>query len=70
MSCKSRIPYRKDQSKRFPFITSFLRSSGIRAELNKNDVDEGGTAIIKEKTPVPVCSPKLSPVGRGRYLDG
>ena len=29
----------------------------------------GGTAITKGKTPVPVCSPKLSPVGRGWYLD-
>ena len=28
------------------------------------------TAITKGKTPVPVCSPKLSPVGRGWYLDG
>ena len=28
------------------------------------------TAITKGKTPVPVCSPKLSPVGRGSYLDG
>ena len=25
----------------------------------------GGTAITKGKTPVPVCSPKLSPAGRG-----
>ena len=24
-----------------------------------------GTAITKGKTPVPVCSPKLSPVGQG-----
>ena len=28
------------------------------------------TAITKGKTPVPVCSPKLSPVGQGWYLDG
>ena len=27
-----------------------------------------GTAITKGKTPVPVCSPKLSPVERGWYL--
>ena len=24
-----------------------------------------GTAITKGKTPIPVCSPKLNPVGRG-----
>ena len=27
-------------------------------------------AITKGKTPVPVCSPKLSPVGQGWYMDG
>ena len=28
-------------------------------------VTEGCTAVTEGKTPVPVCSPKLSPVGRG-----
>ena len=36
------------------------------AEFAANYYKElGGTAITKGKTPVPVCSPKLSPVGRG-----
>ena len=43
--------------------------------LNKmNTAQQLGTAITKGKTPVPVCSPKLSPVGRvdiwmGDHLD-
>ena len=35
----------------------------IVLRLNRNEVR--GTAITKGETPVPVCSPKLSPVGRG-----
>ena len=38
----------------------FFAISGIIKVLGN-----GGTAITKGKTPVPVCSPELSPVGRG-----
>ena len=41
----------------------------VTMALKYQPVDEG-TAITKGKTLVPVCSPKLSPVGRGGYLDG
>ena len=30
----------------------------------------GSTAVTKGKTPVPVCSPKVSSVGQGCHLDG
>ena len=33
--------------------------------INKQKKKDKGTAITKGKTPVPLCSPKLSPVGRG-----
>ena len=37
---------------------------------NSESNRDSSMAITKRKTPVPVCSPKLSPVGQGCYLDG
>ena len=39
-------------------------------EWRKLHVHYRGTAITKGKTPIPVCWPKISLVGRGWYLDG
>ena len=41
----------------------FLRS--LLVSRTRADVGKGEVTITKGKTPVPVCSPKLSPFGRG-----
>ena len=51
-------------------MTSDIGKHDFRSVLLHPMLSVVGSAITKEKTPVPVRSPKLSPVGRGWYLDG
>ena len=72
LHCIDSTPLKWDRQNHFPW--NEIQKQEIRIEVTFEKCllakSPYGSAITTGKTPFPVCSPKLSSVGQGWYLDG